>query len=772
MAKKQRLVMGIVLLLIVLPVVFAALKTFTVQETDFVRLTTEAFDVDNDQVEFNFSLPLDEKGRWQTDYGDAGTYEINVIASDGKDITEEKVLLIVEAKNRPPVLQEKKIVIKEKQVVDLNELVKDPEEGVLIFSGNDLFDEEGRWVTGYDDAGKRVVQFTASDGEFSKKFQVEIEVLETNQPPEIVGMFTEDDVKVKEDSTLNFFVEVVDNDKDNLKFVWRLDGKRISDKAEDKVGFNFSSAGNYVLEVMVSDGVTEIKKYWQVVVENVNRLPVAAVLDVNVDEGKELRLDLLAVDEDGDELEYNFEDFFNSEGVWKPGFEDAGRYKVRYSVSDGEAVVDGEVKVTVVDVDRVPNLNLPKQLAVREGEELVWEIDAEDPDGDSVSFRIIEGPEEAVIRKGKLTWTPRYNTLARRGGLVSNILNTLRLEKYFLRERLLALKIEACGKKLCRAGYVPLMVRNVNRAPVMKRLDEVVVKETEVVQLQPSAEDPDGDIVRFYFTPPAGKIDGKWETGYGDEGNYTIWVTGTDGDAPSTIAVPVVVEQLNRKPSVLVNHDEVKVNEGTEFLLRIAGEDEDGDTLLVRLEDLPKGASFVDGVFVWTPGYDDANRSGNWLDGLFSKSSYTTRRFSKEKKVMWLSFVVSDGEFDVVHPVKVIIKNVNRVPEIVTRVPAEQVVEAKVGVAVRFVVDIVDRDGDELDYEWSFGVGQGKVKKAAAIERTFLAPGEKKVKVVISDGRDLVEVEWDVNVIGEALGSVEEVVVEEPFTVGVYVIEG
>ncbi|MBT4110660.1 hypothetical protein HOE37_02275, partial [Candidatus Woesearchaeota archaeon] len=70
------------------------------------------------------------------------------------------------------------------------------------------------------------------------------------------------------------------------------------------------------------------------------------------------------------------------------------------------------------------------------------------------------------------------------------------------------------------------------------------------------------------------------------------------------------------------------------------------------------------------------------------------------------------------------------------------------------------------------------VKGTDTITRTFTSPGKKKVKVVISDGRDSITQEWNVNVYADVVE--EEVIVDDsgdvvedqPFTVKVWVIEG
>ena len=53
----------------------------------------------------------------------------------------------------------------------------------------------------------------------------------------------------------------------------------------------------------------------------------------------------------------------------------------------------------------------------------------------------------------------------------------------------------------------------------------IVVQETDLVDLQPKASDPDKDSkLTFTFTSPLSD-QGKWQTKYGDAGQYTVTVT-------------------------------------------------------------------------------------------------------------------------------------------------------------------------------------------------------------------------------------------------------
>mgnify|MGYP001570610415 CR=1 FL=1 len=98
-------VVTVFILLIILQTVVGAIRTFTVQETDFVKIRPSTVALDKDTVVLNFTPPFNAKGEWQTTVNDAGTYDVNITASDGVHQQMEKVRIIVKNKNRPPSSQ-------------------------------------------------------------------------------------------------------------------------------------------------------------------------------------------------------------------------------------------------------------------------------------------------------------------------------------------------------------------------------------------------------------------------------------------------------------------------------------------------------------------------------------------------------------------------------------------------------------------------------------------------------------------------------------------
>ncbi len=771
---QKMLILFVLFSFLIVPSAIGVVKTFQVEETDLVTISPEALDPDNDQIIYSYSPPLNEQGQWQTGYEDAGEYLLKITASDGINQTTKEVTLIVDNKNQPPYLTEKKITVKELQLLDLKQFVTDPDHDVLEYIFTKPFDRSGLWVPDYDDQGTFVAKFNILDGKFTVPARIEIEVLNTNQPPTIAKSFSDQEViSLSENEKLAFQAEATDGDQDDISYSWILNGLPIGNENSGEYFFDFESAGQYELALTVTDGNYDVEKKWQVHVENTNRKPTIALSPIIVKEGEAVTLVLPAQDVDGDVLAYTFDGKFDETGNWQTTYEDAGKYKINYYVSDGTEKIKEKVGVTVLNIDRAPEIHLSKELEVKEGENLSFVVDAVDPDGDVLNISFLNAPEGALFNSetNTFSWSPGYDVIKRREGMFSNILNTLRLEQRLLRQKEEVLEVKVCSQDLCSMGKVPVVVYNSNRAPVLKVPSTLTLTESEVLQLEPSAYDPDGDIVRYYFTEPMHKRKGQWETAYEDAGEYTVYVTATDGIAPQTLPVTVKVLQKNRQPTVMISHDQYVLLEGEEFILPVETFDFDNDSISVHVENLPEGASFRNNTLTWKPDYNVAVPAPKEESSLLSEISFLNGGSGSQQE-RWISFVVSDKEFDVNHPVKLIVKDVNQKPEIRSFAPQELApIVLRPGQPFNFSVHAVDIDGGNLTYSWTFEPGTDTVTGSSSVERTFVTPGEKKVFVVVSDGQSEVSHEWKVTVQEEKIiFNPSEVALEEP-KFKVYVIE-
>jgi len=247
-----------------------------VQETDLVSLVPQAEDEDEDSITFTFSNPLDENGKWATNYGDNGEYTVTVTASDGQSTTSQDVLIIVNKKEETPTIdsfdpKETSITLKETENMEFGVEASDLNKDELTYSwkldGDEVSSGEGYvFETTYDDSGSHTVKAEVLDGTGAVSQLWSVTVENVNRKPILAELAP---IKVKETETITMDPEASDPDEDEVSFT-------ISEPVGDDGVWEttYDNAGEYTVTVTASDGTDSVSQEVKVVVENVNRPPV------------------------------------------------------------------------------------------------------------------------------------------------------------------------------------------------------------------------------------------------------------------------------------------------------------------------------------------------------------------------------------------------------------------------------------------------------------------------------------------------------------------
>jgi len=163
--------------------VVTLIKEITVEETETVLLEVEATDADGDDLTFAYGEPFNDKGEWETNYGDTGTYESHVTVSDGIGMTRVGFTVVVTQKNTAPSLEFiESITVDEGDTITLPINAFDREGDELTVTVSGWFDTE-TYLTTFEDAGEYTVNVTVSDDELSTTQTVDIVVNDMNRPP-------------------------------------------------------------------------------------------------------------------------------------------------------------------------------------------------------------------------------------------------------------------------------------------------------------------------------------------------------------------------------------------------------------------------------------------------------------------------------------------------------------------------------------------------------------------------------------------------------------
>ena len=323
-----------------------------VTEGDLVSFPNlKATSPDGLKVKYTFSKPLDSAGKWQTKVGDAGEYPVTIGATDGKSNIEQKILIIVQQANLPPVIKgPDTITAKEGENVALGQDITDPNGDKVVTSYSGWMTTDLKKTTD-GDAGTHMVIVKASDGKLTTVKNITVIVQHVNRAPVINDIVP---VTVKESETVT--IKPVTSDPDGNPVVVTFD------KPLDAAGSwttKLGDAGTYNVKVTASDGQLSTSTVATITVTKMNRPPVISNFsDITVNEGDLVTLNPAVTDPEGDKVTLVYSGWMTS-ATKQTTYDDAqtngGKEEVTLTVTDTAGnSVKKTITVTIKDVNRPP----------------------------------------------------------------------------------------------------------------------------------------------------------------------------------------------------------------------------------------------------------------------------------------------------------------------------------------------------------------------------------------------------------------------------------
>jgi len=647
-------------------------------EGDTVSFSVNGSDADGDSLTFGISSDRPSGStfsssadsiyfRWITDYSSSGNYSVEFTVSDGRTGTDTiTVNITITNVNRPPVLNA--IGSKSGYVgSSLSFYIQgsDPDNDDITFSASNMpsgasFNSSTKlfsWTPQSSDVGTYYVTFKVTDSYSAVDSEdVSITVTADNRPP-VFEPLLEDVTDAKEGQLVSFAVNGRDPDGDAITYGIRDSlptGAKFDSVSTRKFTWvpSYSSNGNYQVVFKITDEHNAVAYDTVIItVADVNRDPnFSAMQDTfYVNTGDNLNILVEATDPDGDSLTYVAVDLpggssFNTSTqyfTWVPSV--SGEYTVTFKATDSKGAY--KYNTILLIVNRKPIFNSIGEQYIKEDSLLTFSLSAEDKDGDSLVYSLIdELPTDASITITDtgitFNWKPPIGITPPNVFAVS-----FKVEDYRNRK-----KIGGEDYKTVKINVEPF---DGNFSPEIIPISDKTIKEGKTTMFPVVAYDRNEDDVLTYHTgmplPEGSEFDSlntrifSWTPGYDQEGIYNLLFIVYDQEGKSASdSVKITVLDSNRAPVFNVTLDET-LKEGDTVIVDFGISDPDGDDISITGTNLPEGASIDSSLgfkFIW---YVDYSQAG----------SYSMKFIAKDEKG-----AQTELEYDVT------VENVNRSPEL------------------------------------------------------------------------------------------------------------
>ncbi|MGH1365209.1 MAG: putative Ig domain-containing protein [Calditrichia bacterium] len=386
--------------------------------------------------------PTSRVFNWTPTFEQSGSYEILFNVSDSANLSDAKtVVLDVTHVNRTPTLDLiEDITRNENEAITFQLTATDPDvenANTLSYEIDNMPDGMAlngtsgsvSWTPTYDQSGNFALTARVKDGSgLLAERGFTISVANVNRAPAFGVAAAQPG---SENVALEFSVPALDPDSEDVnKLLYAaedLPQGAILNSSNGTISWTptYEQSGNYTVKLKVTDSFGETDETSvDINIVHVNRSPEVSTLNnITMVENQEFTLALPAASdpdtEDAETLEYRLTglpsgaafDNTSRELSWTPGFSDAGEYPIQYVVSDGNAEVTSDFNLLVTNVNRAPEISLPDDQSVREGETLSFSIETSDLDTEDNGNLMVTAnnlPQGATFDNAskQFAWTP------------------------------------------------------------------------------------------------------------------------------------------------------------------------------------------------------------------------------------------------------------------------------------------------------------------------------------------------------------------------------
>ena len=459
-----------------------------------------------------------------------------------------------------------------------------------------------------------------SDGSLIDSVTVNFSIGSENDAPTILDLNTTLSLSLLEDSTLSYDLNATDADGDTLSWSLSTIPNNGAATVDPVTGvLSYTPTANYngsdSLVVQVSDGSLSDRVTINFTISEVNNAPVIidlnTTLGLSLSEDGILSYDFNATDIDGDTLSWSITaepqngsasvDSGSGLFTYTPNPNFFGSDTLIIQVSDSALSDILTINLTVESQNDAPVLSASTtSISCLEDTNLTREMNASDPDGDSLVWRVVNNPIHGTVTlnssSGFLNYLPNLNFNGQD-----------------------SLTLEVSDGVLFDRQVFDITVLPVNDAPQMSvSTDTLDINTSEDANLSyfVQASDPDGDSLTWSILETSSKGNSSIDSSSGNliywpNPNYTgldsLLVQVSDGVLKDNITITISISPVNDAPVIIESNSSLSFTlfEDQNFTRDINASDVDGDSLTWILETAPEyGTALLNsttGYLTYTP---------------------------------------------------------------------------------------------------------------------------------------------------------------------------
>ncbi|NCR25365.1 MAG: tandem-95 repeat protein [Microcystis aeruginosa LE13-04] len=308
--------------------------------------------------------------------------------------------------------------------------------------------------------------------------------------------------------------------------------------------------------------------------------------------------------------------------IWQPTREQAGTHDLVIRIRDGYGGLTLQsFQITVNSLNNAPIITSNPDLEAIANLPYQYQIEAQDADGDSLSYRLENAPNGMTIDTdtGLLNWTANDTQ-------IGQIPVTIIVK-------------DSQGAETRQTYNLNVLAFAPNHTPEITSTPRNSVALGTSYFYALNTSDPDGDPLTINLqTAPTGMTLNQqglitWTPEANQLGNHTVKVQVIDGRGgfiEQEWAIAVVSQRSNNQAPQILSTPSIKANINQVYQYNLAGNDPDGDPIFWSLETRPQGMSLdvTKGTIRWQPKFDQIGLHEVVIQVIDTQGATSSQRFT------------------------------------------------------------------------------------------------------------------------------------------------